>query len=152
MKQKRPVPSLIFIALLFPIGLVVFFLWAFIGNAHNGPHPKRLPPLYPNAQQVNQQVVAGNAANPPMRTVSFIAADAPSTVLAFYSDNMKRAGWNYWADNKYPGTAYFFDSVDDGPTYKVVITAQASEEGQTRVNMEIYAIGLEWVGEELSQQ
>ena len=119
--------------------------------------PRALPPLYPAAQQVNEGIteVPGDAGSPStitMRVVSFNTEDEPDKVLDYYISRMNKAGWSHWNTAKEsPGRAYFSYSPDDGPTYKFVVSTDASATAVTHVRVEVYALGIIWTGEQAAR-
>jgi hypothetical protein len=108
--------------------------------------PRSLPPLYHNAQEAEERFTWDK--NIHVRTLTFTTSDRAEIVKKYYEGVMQKLGWRFagypFPDN--PDRAWFDHSPDDGPTYKVLITTKASSQGQTDVELEMYALGLDWWG------
>jgi hypothetical protein len=143
---------LLFVLLLFSIffmvGAGVGASWLLSRIREEQHKPKASPPPYPNAVQVRQWSDLGDAHNP-KGFISFQTSDEAAVVHEHYRTLMRQAGWGFWdfAFEDDPDTAYFQYSPDDGPTYKVLISAQRSESRQTQVLITMTCSPCDWHGE-----
>jgi hypothetical protein len=124
-------------------------LWVFFSMEFEAQYRARpLPPLYHNAQQISEQVTR-KADGLPTRIITFLTSDEPRAVQEYYRSFMRRVGWSFgdFPFTNAPDTAYYQYWPDDGPVYKVLITANSLIPDQTRVKIEMNANGSEWDGE-----
>ena len=109
---------------------------------------KVTPPRYHNAENISQQEDFSGPSFP-KGIISFTTTDKPEVVHAFYRGALKAGGWEFghfpFSDNSH--TAYFQYWPDDGPVYKVLVSAKALHESQTQVVITMTSNYHSWHGE-----
>lgn len=110
--------------------------------------PRRSPPRYPKAEQVEQRTDLFNASFP-KGIISFTTTDSPETVQSFYHDFLTRVGWDFgdYPFEDVPETSYFQYWPDDGPVYKVMIKAKDADLNTTTVVITMTSNYHNWYGE-----
>ncbi|MFL5732296.1 MAG: hypothetical protein ACJ78Q_03765 [Chloroflexia bacterium] len=110
------------------------------------PSEPSAPPPYANASEIKQWSDLTDDRFP-KGMISFRTNDEPASVQSFYSNYLKKEGWefgNFPFDD--PNIAYFQYWPNDGPVYKVLILARTSDPGPTQVVITMTSNYSSWHG------